>query len=69
MWYSVPNMAGFLNIDGVAADGTTQDVSNTSYTGAWVGHSWTYTAQIWGSSTGVIGKGSPLATCSTTITL
>jgi hypothetical protein len=69
MWYSVPNMGGFLGIDNVAADGTTQDVSYTSYSGAWLGSSWTYTAQIWASSTGSFGKGSPLASCTTTISL
>lgn len=69
MWYSVPNMSGFLNIDAVAADGTIQDVSYTTYAGAWLGSTWTYTAQIWPSSTGAIGKGSPLASCSTTTSL
>jgi len=69
MWYSVPSMAGFLNVDTVAADGTIHDVSSTTYSGAWLGSSWTYTAQIWSSSTGVIGKGSPLGSCSTTVSL
>jgi len=69
MWYSVPNMAGFLNIDTVAADGTIHDVSYTNYSGSWMGATWTYTAQIWSSSTGDIGKGSPLATCSTSVSL
>ncbi len=69
MWYSVPNMAGFLNVDTVAADGTIQDVSYTSYAGAWLGSSWTYTAQIWSSSTGDFGHGSPLASCTTTVSL
>jgi hypothetical protein len=69
MWYSVPNMAGFLDIVTVASDGTIQDVSNTSYSGSWLGQSWTYNAQIWSSSTGDIGKGSPLFSCSTSISL
>ncbi len=69
MWYSVPNMAGFLNVDTVAADGTIQDVSYTTYIGTWLGSTWTYTAQIWQSSTGVIGKGSPLSSCSVTTSL